>query len=203
MNTEGRHAARHRGIAHPCAVVVMGVSGCGKSTLGAALAAALGCAFIEGDSLHPRSNIAKMSAGQPLDDDDRAPWLDVVGRACGAAARETGLAVAGCSALKRAYRDRLRAAAGVPLRFVCLVGTRALLLERMQARSGHFMPPALLDSQLATLEVPGTDEDALVLDLQLAPAASLAQSRRWVLGSGVSIPGSNAPLPPAGKGRRT
>jgi len=166
----------------------MGVSGCGKSTLGAALAAACAGVYVEGDSLHPAANIAKMSAGQPLDDADRAPWLDRVGQACGAAAREAGFAVASCSALKRAYRDRLRAAAALPLKFVCLVGTRAVLRARMKARSGHFMPPALLDSQLATLEMPGPDEDALVLDLALAPQELLAAARGWVLGSGAQAP---------------
>lgn len=138
-------------------VVVMGVAGCGKSSVGAAVAARLGLGYIEGDALHPPANIARMRAGQPLTDADRAPWLDAVGAALAAA---PGGAVATCSALRRAYRDRLRAAAG-PLRLVHLDGPRELIAGRMAARTGHFMPPSLLDSQFAALEPPGADEGAL------------------------------------------
>ena len=114
------------------------------------------------------ANVAKMAAGIPLDDADRWPWLDRLGEALGRAAREQGGAVAACSALKRVHRDRLRTAAAVPLRFVCLVGSRELIAGRMAARTDHFMPLDLLDSQLAILELPASDEDALLLDLREA-----------------------------------
>lgn len=138
--------------------VVMGVSGCGKSTVGAAFAAATGGQFIDGDDLHPAENVAKMASGQPLTDDDRAPWLDRVAQAL------TGHVVIGCSALKRAYRDRIRAGAG-PVRFLHLSGTRDVIAARMAVRPGHFMPLGLLDSQFATLEPPGPDEDAITVDI--------------------------------------
>ena len=152
----------------PVAVVVMGVCGCGKSTVGQGIATALGAPFLEGDAFHPEANVAKMAAGIPLDDTDRWPWLDRLGETLGRAARERGGAVAACSALKRLYRDRLRAAAAMPLRFVCLVATREVIAGRMAARIGHYMPLDLLDSQLAILELPASDEDALLLDLREA-----------------------------------
>ena len=145
------------------AIVVMGVSGCGKSTLAAQLAAQLGCPAFEGDAFHAAASIAKMRAGQPLDDADRWSWLDRVGTAIGAAVGKGGLAVAACSALKRAYRERLERAAGVPLRFVLLDGSRDGIAARLATRTGHYMPPSLLDSQFAALERPGADERALVL----------------------------------------
>jgi len=150
-------------------VVVMGVSGSGKSTVGAALADALGLRFVDGDSLHPAANVAKMAAGIPLDDADRAPWLDAIGQVLAA-----GPVVVACSALKRQYRDRLRAAAPT-LRLVFLDGSRTLLASRMAARPGHFMPTSLLDSQLATLEVPGPDEHALTVDVA-TPVARLVST---------------------------
>jgi gluconokinase len=144
-------------------IVVMGVSGCGKSSMGEALSSRLGLPFIEGDALHPETNIAKMSAGIPLTDEDRWPWLETVGSVL-REYRETGGAIVACSALKKAYRDALRQAAGGELVFVFMSGSRALLEDRMRVRSGHFMPASLLDSQLATLESPGRDEDAIVVD---------------------------------------
>jgi len=140
-------------------VVVMGVSGSGKTTVGAALADAFGLRFVDGDALHPAANVAKMAAGIPLDDADRAPWLDAIGAVLAA-----GPVVVACSALKRAYRDRLRAAAP-RLQLVFLDGDPALLASRMTARPGHFMPASLLDSQLATLERPEPDEHALTADI--------------------------------------
>ena len=140
-------------------VVVMGVSGSGKTTVGAALADALGLRFVDGDALHPAANVAKMAAGIPFDDADRAPWLDAIGAVLAA-----GPVVVACSALKRAYRDRLRAAAP-GLQLVFLDGDRSLLASRMAARPGHFMPTSLLDSQLATLERPEPDEHALTADI--------------------------------------
>ncbi len=141
----------------------MGVCGCGKSTLMRELADRLGCTGFEGDAFHGEANVAKMRAGHPLDDADRWPWLDRLGAAIGAAVRGDGLAVAACSALKRSYRERLEQAAGVPLLFVLLDGDRAELAERLSARQGHYMPASLLDSQLATLERPAADENALAL----------------------------------------
>ena len=143
------------------AVVVMGVSGCGKSTLGNALAARLGWRFVEGDTLHPAANIAKMAAGVPLDDEDRWPFLERVARVC-AVVGQAGIVVS-CSALKRRYRDLIRGrAAGVIFVLPLLDGER--LLQRLKGRGDHFMPVALLDSQLATLEVPDPDERAIVVD---------------------------------------
>lgn len=157
-------------------VVLMGVCGCGKTTVGRALAAQLGLPFIEGDELHPAENVARMAAGVPLSDADRAGWLQAVGAALAA---EPQGAVASCSALRRRYRDQLRAQ--VPgLRFVHLHGEPALLQARMDARRGHYMPPTLLPSQLQTLEPPAADEAALTLSIT-APAARLAeQARAWL-----------------------
>lgn len=161
----------------PCAIVVMGVSGCGKSTLVAHLAAHLPCPAIEGDDFHAAASIAKMRAGQPLDDADRWPWLDRLGAAIGAAVRENGIVFAACSALKRSYRDRLERAAGVPLLFVLLDGDRAEIAARIALRTRHYMSPSLLDSQFAVLERPAADERALVLPC-FAPIEDL---RRHVL----------------------
>lgn len=127
----------------------MGVSGCGKSTLGAALARRIGARFVDGDSLHPPANIARMAAGVPLDDRARAPWLDRIGIALG---RARGPVVIACSALRRVYRVRIARRAGGPVIFLHLDAPAPVLRARLAARSGHFMPPALLDSQLATLE---------------------------------------------------
>ncbi len=142
-------------------IVVMGVSGCGKSSMGEALAHRLGLPFIEGDALHPSENVAKMAGGTPLTDEDRWPWLARVGQALAA---PQGGAIASCSSLKRVYRDVLRREAGDDVIFVHLHGSRELLLSRMQHRPGHFMPASLLDSQLATLEAPGPDENAIPVD---------------------------------------
>lgn len=138
-------------------VVVMGVSGCGKSTFGAALAQAAGAVFLDADDLHPPENIARMAQGAPLSDADRWPWLALCATAM---ARESRVVLA-CSALRRSYRDHLRA--GVPgLRFVHMAADKATIAERLAQRRGHFMPPALLDSQFATLEAPDAAE-ALIL----------------------------------------
>lgn len=138
----------------------MGVSGCGKSTVGAALASALHVEFIEGDAFHPRENVARMAAGIALTDADRAGWLRALAAHIAQAASR-GVVVS-CSALKRAYRDVLRRAQ--PVRFLWLDVPRAQLEARLATRTGHYMPASLLDSQLATLEPPGADEDALRLD---------------------------------------
>ncbi len=142
-------------------VVVMGVSGAGKSTVGAALAQRLRVPFLDADTLHPAANIAKMSAGQPLNDDDRYPWLDRVGEWL-AGHRDGG--VASCSALKRAYRDRLRAHCP-RIEFLHLDGSPELIGRRLAARSGHFMPAALLRSQFDALEPLGSDEHGVSVDV--------------------------------------
>ena len=136
------------------AIIVMGVSGSGKSSVGQALATRLGLAYIEGDSLHPESNVEKMGKGIPLTDEDRWPWLDIIGDRLRLKAEHGVGVVITCSSLKRIYRDRLRLAAGGALYFVYLEGSKALLSERMGERKGHFMPASLLESQLQTLEVP-------------------------------------------------
>ncbi len=142
-------------------IVIMGVSGCGKSSVGAALSGALGIPYRDGDDLHPPANVAKMRAGEALTDADRWPWLD---RVAGELARLAPVIV-GCSALRRSYRDRIRAGAGGPVCFVHLAGSREVIAARMAARSGHFMPTSLLDSQFATLEPPGPDEAAITIDI--------------------------------------
>jgi carbohydrate kinase (thermoresistant glucokinase family) len=154
--------------------VVMGVSGCGKSTVGQALAQELDVPFVEGDAYHPPANVAKMSAGMPLDDDDRAGWLHALQTQIGEAReRGTGL-VLSCSALKRRYRDLLREA-DPALRFAHLDGPRELIAERMRARAGHYMPPSLLDSQLRDLEPLQDDEAGVLLDIGSAPARQVAR----------------------------
>lgn len=148
--------------------VVMGITGSGKSTVGARLAQALGVDFVEGDNYHPPENVRRMAAGIPLTDDDRADWL----RALAARLREARESDAGlvvtCSALKRSYRDVLRAAAP-EVQFVYLEGSRTLITERVSERRGHFMPVSLLDSQLATLEEPESDERAWTCDIKDSP----------------------------------
>ena len=154
-------------------VVVMGVSASGKTTLARKLAAALGARFIEGDDLHPAANRAAMSQGRPLTDAMRAPWLAAIASAIRAEQAAGHRAVVSCSALKQSYRDDLRARAE-PLCFLFLDGPRALLEERIHHRHGHFMPPSLLDSQLATLEPPGRGEtDTARLSFALDPEALL------------------------------
>ncbi|MBY3128758.1 gluconokinase [Rhizobium laguerreae] len=147
------------------AIIVMGVSGCGKSSVGEKLAEALHLAFIEGDALHPAANVEKMSKGIPLTDEDRMPWLDRIGEDIKASLEKREGIIVSCSALKRLYRDRLRAAAGGNLFFVYLEGSRALLMMRMAERKGHFMPASLLDSQLATLEVPSGEPGVVTVDI--------------------------------------
>lgn len=149
----------------PHAIIVMGVSGCGKSSVGEKLAAALHLAFIEGDALHPTANVEKMSKGIPLTDEDRMPWLDRIGKDIRASLEKSEGIIVSCSALKRIYRDRLRAAAGGNLFFVYLEGSKALLTKRMGERKGHFMPVSLLESQLATLEVPTGEQGVVTVDI--------------------------------------
>lgn len=150
----------------PHVVVVMGVAGTGKTTIGPLLAARLGVPYAEGDDFHPQANIAKMSAGTPLTDEDRWPWLDAIGSWADGRAGLGG--VVSSSALKRSYRDRLRVAApGVV--FVHLTGDRKLIEDRMSHRQGHFMPTALLDSQFATLQPLERDEAGVAVDVTGSP----------------------------------
>jgi carbohydrate kinase (thermoresistant glucokinase family) len=151
-------------------IVVMGVSGSGKSTFGSALAATRNAPFIEGDAFHPKDNIKKMASSVALTDHDRYPWLEALGRAATAQRRSQGLVLA-CSALKRSYRDHLRSLIGEPLLFVYLRVDPATLRDRVQARTGHYMPPELLNSQLATLELPAPEEHAL--ELPVAPITQM------------------------------
>ncbi|WP_238986735.1 gluconokinase [Paracoccus sp. MKU1] len=158
-------------------IVVMGVSGAGKSTTGEALARHLGWPFVEGDSFHPEANVAKMRAGMPLDDDDRAPWLRALAAEIGRHEARGQSSVIGCSSLKRAYRDILRE--GAPrVRFLHVHGPRDLLESRLSHRAGHFFPAKLLDSQLATLEPLAADEDGAVVDMALSVQDQVRQALR-------------------------
>ena len=136
--------------------VVMGVSGCGKSTVGKLIAEKLGARYAEGDTFHPPANVEKMRGGQPLDDNDRAPWLAAMAAAIRDWNARGETVVLACSALKRRYRDVLRT--GGDVRFIHLAGDKATIAARLAARTDHYMPPTLLDSQFATLEPPGEDE---------------------------------------------
>ncbi|MBI1169927.1 AAA family ATPase [bacterium] len=151
-------------------MIIMGVSGCGKSSVGLAVAGHLGLTYIDGDDLHPPQNVAKMRAGTPLEDGDRWPWLDSVARVLA----DEAPVIVGCSALKRSYRDRIRAGAGGPVTFVHLAGSREVIAARMARRSGHYMPLSLLDSQFAALEAPGPDE-AITVSIDQTPEAIVAE----------------------------
>ena len=166
-------------ITGPPILVVMGVAGTGKSTVAGLLAERLNWELQEGDDLHPPANVAKMSAGIPLDDQDRWPWLDAIA-AWIASKRERGEpGVVTCSALKRSYRDRLR---GPNVIFVFINGPRAVIEARMASRKDHYMPPALLDSQLATLEPPTSDENVLQVNLSAEPQEEVAEVLRSLPG---------------------
>lgn len=149
----------------PKVIIVMGVSGSGKSSIASALAEKLGFRFVEGDALHPKENVDKMSRGIPLDDDDRWPWLDRIGAVAHDAIAGNDPVVLTCSALKKSYRDRLRSEAGGPVAFVYLHGSEALLNERMGQRKGHFMPLSLLKTQLNTLEEPTGEPGVVTVDI--------------------------------------
>jgi len=149
-------------------VVVMGVSGCGKSTIGAGVAHELGAEFIDADDLHSDEARAKMSSGTPLTDDDRRPWLTRVAQSAADLNAHGSSVVVACSALRRIYRDQLRAGLTHDVIFVHLAGTAELISDRMSARNGHFMPAALLTSQLETLEPLQHDETGITLDASVS-----------------------------------
>lgn len=151
-------------IEPPCALVVMGVSGSGKSTIAEQLAARLGWRYVDGDLFHPPANVAKMSAGHPLTDEDRWPWLRAIAVEIDRLAAAGARAVVACSALKRAYRDILVHGRD-DIRIVFLDGTKDLIAKRLAARKGHFMPPGLLDSQFKTLEPPQPGERPVTVSI--------------------------------------
>ncbi len=158
-------------------MIVMGVSGCGKSTTARALANALPATFLDADDFHPPANVERMRAGTALTDAERAPWLDALATRLAEARASNETVVLACSALKRSYRDALRGGAPA-LTLVHLTGRPALLAERITARPGHYMPPSLLASQLATLETPADDERAITLDVAAATDALVADIRK-------------------------
>lgn len=159
---------------HTGLFVIMGVSGSGKTTIGSALARALDVEFLEGDLLHPPENVRRMAHGMPLTDEDRWPWLAAIAQHLRAASTASRGLVVTCSALKRSYRDLLRSQGAADLQLVYLAGTRDVIMHRMATRHGHFMPPALLDSQLSTLQEPAPDEHAWVCDIRQSPEAIVA-----------------------------
>jgi gluconokinase len=163
----------------PLIVVVMGVSGSGKSVVGAMLAGALGCQFQEGDALHPRENVEKMSRSTPLTDADRTPWLHKIAEKIDGWRERGECGVLTCSALKRSYRDII-VGQRKNVRLVYLKGSRELIHQRMITRHGHFMPTSLLDSQFATLEEPTVDENPITLEVGASPAEIVTQIVREV-----------------------
>ena len=160
------------------AVVVMGVASCGKTTLGEALAKTMQLPFVEGDKLHSAANVAKMSSGIPLTDDDRWPWLQQVGEAL----RGSKGVIASCSALKKSYRIAISAGAERSVIFIHLHGSELVLAKRIAARKGHFMPASLLANQLATLEIPDATELVLTIDVTLSPARQLERAVNYLNG---------------------
>lgn len=166
-------------------ILVMGVCGTGKTSLATRLAAMTGGALIEADDYHSAENVAHMAAGRPLSDADRWPWLDAIAIAASVAGQSGAVAIA-CSALKRRYRDRLRMRLGEVL-LIHLSGNPALIRARLEARRDHFMPPALLDSQLYELEPPAADEPHLIIDVALSPEAQDAQVRAFLAGQGLEL----------------
>lgn len=175
----------------PRVLVVMGVSGSGKTTVGAMLAGKLGWEFVDGDDFHPAANVAKMHAGHALTDEDRWPWLDAIARWIDAVRATGGCGVVACSALRRAYRDRL--VEGRPdATVVFLEGSERVIAARQEARHGHYMPASLVASQFATLEPPGKDERVIQVSVEPPPAEVVtAVAARIAAYSGSSSPGAD------------
>jgi gluconokinase len=171
----------------PCALIVMGVSGSGKSTIGDKLAERLCWSYEDGDRFHPASNVAKMSVGQPLTDEDRWPWLQAIADEIDRICMAGGHAVIACSALKRVYRDVLVHGRG-DVRIIFLDGTQELIAARLAQRKGHFMPPGLLASQFKTLEPPGPAEKPVTVSID-APVEAIVDDIIRQLG--LSPAGSN------------
>ena len=159
--------------------IIMGVAGCGKTSVGEGLSRLTGIRFMDGDALHSKENIARMSEGIPLTDSDRWPWLEAIGNEF---AQSPEPLVIGCSALKRSYRDRIRQHAGTPVCFIHLTGSREVIGQRMRNRRDHFMPPTLLDSQFAALEPPGADEESIAIDIDQPLDAIGALAARYLEG---------------------
>jgi gluconokinase len=168
----------------PAAIIVMGVSGSGKSTIGALLAERLGWPFADADGFHPAANVAKMAAGQPLTDEDRWPWLDAIAAHIEAARAAGQPVVVACSALRRTYRERLRAGHG-DLIFLHLAGAPEVIAARQAARQGHFMPPSLMASQFATLEDPAAEADAVIVSVSASPHEVVATALEQLAARGV------------------
>ena len=158
----------------PAVIVVMGVASSGKTSLGERLAERLGWPFRDADSFHPPANVAKMSSGIPLTDEDRKPWLAAIAAWIDELRGNGGNGIVTCSALKKAYREVI-VGDRPDVALVYLKGSRELIGQRMAARQHHFMPPALLDSQFATLEEPGTDENPLVVQVEASKEAIVEQ----------------------------
>ena len=183
------HRATNDNVKPPCALVVMGVSGSGKSTIADKLAARLGWDFEDGDKFHPAGNVAKMSAGHPLTDEDRWPWLQAIADEIDGVCKAGQHAVIACSALKRAYRDILVHGRD-DVRIIYLRGTQELIASRLALRKGHFMPPGLLDSQFKTLEPPGECENPVTVSID-APVEAIVDDIVNQLGPGPA--GGGAP----------
>lgn len=164
-------------------IIVMGVAGCGKTTVGKALSKALDVPFTDGDDLHSDEALAKMTAGTPLNDADRMPWLDRIGTVLADATTYPKGAIIACSALRWAYRERLRDRSGQDLRFLYLKGTPEMMRKRVASRKGHYMPASLVDSQFAILEPPESEPDVVTmaadarLDLELPHIIKLLQQQ--------------------------
>lgn len=165
------------------ALVVMGVTGSGKTTIGTQLAGTLGWPYAEADDFHPRSNVDKMAAGTPLDDEDRRPWLHAIAQWLDQRQQAGEPCVVSCSALKRVYRDLLRD--GRPhVRIVYLHGEPELLRARLEARQGHYMKASMLESQLATLEPPAADENVVVVDIDSSPEHIVDRALQQLISTG-------------------
>lgn len=167
-------SGERRAVAAPAVAVIMGVSGSSKTTVAAMLTGRLRWRFEEGDNLHPAANIAKMSRGVPLTDEDRGPWLHAIAAVIAGWIAEGQSGVVACSALKRAYR-RIIIGGNPAVRLVYLKGSRELILRRMAARHGHFMPLSLLDSQFETLEEPTSEEHPIILSIDRRPEEIVTQ----------------------------